>query len=234
MAGRVVDLVPDGVQPPALLDAGCGTGAVIRAARQRWPDAHITGIDIAAGMAQQAKQNFAGDAGCEIKHADILQYQPSAPFDLVLSSSALHWMRPFDAGFRRVASMVKTGGFLAAGVMLDGTLGELHAARAAVTPAKPVAARLPTLEELAHAARMIDGARLRNVEQSTSELDYPDARSLLRSLNAMGVTGGDLSVGGQPLTRRELNELMAWYDRHGSSPHGVRVTFVVGYIVLEF
>lgn len=233
VARRVVDLVPVHVEPETILDAGCGAGMVARFCRERWPAAAITGVDIAPGMIARARADFSGDFKSEFIAADLMNYQPGQRASLVVSSSALHWLRPVDRGLRRVAAMCAPGGMIAAGVMLDGSLGELHAARQAVAPRKPVAGRMPTFDDVEHAVRMIPGARVLHIEKSSREVDFSDARAFLRILNATGVTGGDLATGAAPLTRRELESLVAWYDLHCSSPRGVRATFVVGYLLLE-
>jgi malonyl-CoA O-methyltransferase len=233
VARRMIDMVPESVDPANILDAGCGTGIAATIARERWPAAMIHGVDCAAGMIAVAQDSFAHDHRAAFTTSDLMHYQPPHLFDLVISSSTLQWLRPFERGVGRVAGFAKTGGYVNAAIMLDGTLPELRAAREAVAPAKSNIARLPSLEDFEHAVRMVRGARIRNIEQSITEIDFPSARDLLRSIHQMGVTGGDVSHAGKHLTRRELNELIAWYDLHASSPRGVRATFAVGYLLLE-
>lgn len=233
VARRVVALLPDHADPATILDAGCGEGMVARLCRERWPAAAITGVDIAPGMIAQARADFAGDDLSRFVVADLMHYQPELRFDLIVSSSALHWLRPMDRGLRRVAAMCAPGGMVAAAIMLNGSLGELHAARQAVAPGKTVAGKLPEFDDVEHAARMIPGARVLHIEKSSREVDFPGTRAFLRALNESGVTGGDLATGDAPLTRGELNALTAWYDLHCSSPRGVKATYLVGFLLLE-
>ena len=112
-------------------------------------------------------------------------------------------------------------------------MAELKASRDAVAPGKQALGRLPTFSELEQSAHCIGGVRVRRLEQITAEYDQESAAAVLRSVHDMGVTGGDVSRGSKPLTRTEMNALRAYYDRHFASTGGVRVTFVVGYLLLE-
>lgn len=233
VARRVLELVPAGFDAARILDAGCGPGRLAALARARWPDAFIVGVDIAPGMIREARGRLAGDPRMSFEERDIAAYCPDAPCDLLLSSSALQWLKPFDAGLAHVAGLVRPGGLLALGVMLDGTLAELHASRRAAAPHKPVAGRLPTLAEFEKAVRAIPGARVRRIESAAAEYDQPSGADVLRAVHEMGVTGGDVSRGPAPLTRADMKALAAHYDGHFASDGGVRVTFVMGYALVE-
>lgn len=233
VARRVLGLVPETAGAGSILDAGCGPGRLLALARCRWPEADLLGVDIAAGMILQARQAFSGDPRARFAEGDVASFQADRPFDLVISSSALQWLQPFSEGIAHVAGMCRPGGWMAIGIMLDGTLGELHAARRCAVAHKPAKGRLPTLDALEAAANALPGARIRRLEQSTAHYDQTCATEVLRSLHDMGVTGGDVSRGERPLTRGEIRALTAAYDRDFATPGGVRVTFVLGYLLLE-
>lgn len=233
VARQVLGLVPETVSASSILDAGCGPGRLLGLARRRWPQADLQGVDIAPGMVLQARQAFSGDPRASFSEGDVAAFQADRPFDLVISSSALQWLQPFAQGLAHVARLCSPGGMVAMGIMLDGTLGELHAARSSAVPHLPPRGRLPTLDALECAANTIPGARIRRLEHASAHYDQACAMDVLRSLHAMGVTGGDVSRGERPLTRGEIQALTADYDRHFSTPGGVRVTFVLGYLLLE-
>jgi len=233
VARRVLDLVPENIFPENILDAGCGPGRLMSFARQRWPDACMTGVDIAPGMVSESQSLFCNDRRTAFVVNDIASFQVDQPFDLVLSSSALHWLRPFNEGIAHVAGLCRRGGLMAIGIMLDGTLNELRTARNAVAPHKAAPGRLPTLNELEQAAHLVPCSRIRRIEQSTAEYDQASAADVLRSVHDMGVTGGDVSRGQSPLTRGEMRALTEYYDKNFATSEGVRVTFVVGYLLLE-
>src|SRR5215216_2103855 len=47
--------------PRRVLDVGCGTGALLRKAAERFPGAELVGVDPAAGMVEAAKKAWRGD-----------------------------------------------------------------------------------------------------------------------------------------------------------------------------
>lgn len=233
VAHQVLGLVPETACASRILDAGCGPGRLLALARRRWPQADLLGVDIAPGMVLQARQAFSGDSRAQFAQGDVSAFQADRPFDLVISSSALQWLQPFSEGIAHVAKMCRPGGWMAMGIMLDGTLGELHAARRSAIPHNQAKGRLPTLDALENAANAIPGARVRRLEQTSAHYDQACAMDVLRSLHAMGVTGGDVSQGERPLTRGEMHALTTDYDRDFATPVGVRVTFVLGFLLLE-
>lgn len=92
-----------------ILDAGCGVGA--GAARLAAAGARVTGIDPLGALLEQAR--FA-HPGCEFVEAELLVYQPSAPFDAVLAHAALHWIRPPEQAALKLFECLRPGGRLAA------------------------------------------------------------------------------------------------------------------------
>lgn len=234
VARRVLELVPPGVTPRRVLDVGCGTGRLLQWARQRWPSAQLVGLDISKGMIEQARMTLGDDPNATFVLGDASNYDADAPFDLVLSSSSLHWLRPWADGLLRVAAIVRPGGFLVAGLMTAPTLSELRTARIAVAPHKPPPGQLPTTEEVRQVLSSRESIRLHHLDEIMLSLRHPSATALLQALHTMGVTGGDLSHGDVPLQRREIAELIRYYEAHFPAPGGgVTATFSVGYLVVE-
>ncbi len=230
VAENVMDLVPSAMAPRRVLDVGCGTGRLLMLARARWPQAHLAGLDVAEGMIAQARQRF---PDLQWVTGDATQYSDD-PYDLVLSSSALHWLRPFDQGLAHVMSLIQPGGFLVAGLMTHQTLSELRVARNRIAPHKNAGGQLPTLDDIASAIHVLPGCRIHQAVEVVEQNTYPGAGPLLRHLHDTGVTGGDLSHGAIPLNRRELQDLITCYDEQFTAPGGgVRATFSVAYLVVE-
>ena len=98
--------------PRKIIDLGCGSGNVTRLLAERWPDAQIVGVDSSPSMLQQARA-ATGDSRIAFVAADLAQWQPETPVDLVYSNAALHWLPDHAAVFARVAAMVAPAGALA-------------------------------------------------------------------------------------------------------------------------
>lgn len=92
------------------VDLGCGTGKLTRELLGRWPEAQVLGIDsspemLAGAEPVEGRLSFARD--------DIATWRPDAPFDLVLSNAALHWVADHEAVIPALAAAVAPGGALA-------------------------------------------------------------------------------------------------------------------------
>lgn len=79
----------EGVQTPAVLDVGTGTGAIALAIADERPDAEVTAIDVsedalALAVANAERTGLADRV--DLLHADLAVGLPSGPFDLVVSN----------------------------------------------------------------------------------------------------------------------------------------------------
>ncbi len=210
------------------LDIGCGTGQLSRRLAATWPNAFVLGIDHAPGMIEEARRLNEGAARPVFETADALRYRPAATFDLVVSSSTLHWMQPLERTMNVIAGFLEPGGSFAFALMLDGTLQELHEARLAVAPECPPLQRMPSEASVINALRAA-GLRADITEVEEHRIHAPTARELVRDLRNLGVTGGPLSRGARPLKRAELDALFARYDERYRDDRGVYASYRVGY-----
>ena len=99
--------------PRLVVDLGCGAGNVTKCLRARWPDAkhtHVIGVDSSPEMLARAKTN---EPSAQWVQADIADWRPEAPVDLIFSNAALHWVPGHATLFPRLMSFVKSGGVLA-------------------------------------------------------------------------------------------------------------------------
>jgi trans-aconitate 2-methyltransferase len=100
--------------PAVVYDLGCGTGNTIALLKKRWPDAKITGVDSSPAMLQQAQADLAGATGNLLwQHADLANWTPDTPPDLLYSNAAFHWIDQHEKVFPRLFHAVKPGGVLA-------------------------------------------------------------------------------------------------------------------------
>ncbi len=95
-------------RPAVLLDVGCGTGRLLRAAARRWPEAQLIGVDPAPGMVAVARR-LTPQATFESGSAEQLPL-PGASVDLALSTLSFHHWQDQAAGVRDIARVLRPGG----------------------------------------------------------------------------------------------------------------------------
>ncbi len=108
--------------PEAVLDIGCGTGALLGAMGARWPQVRLAGVDAAPGMAAVARQRL---PAADIRHgvAESLPWGEGT-FDLVVTTLSFHHWRDQAQGIREAARVLRPGGlFLLADITGDGFIG---------------------------------------------------------------------------------------------------------------
>jgi ubiquinone/menaquinone biosynthesis C-methylase UbiE len=96
--------------PAAILDVGCGTGQLLRAAEARFPGARLEGVDPAVEMVNHAASRSGGGAlRFQQAAAEALPF-PDAQFDLVFSTMTFHHWRDQRKGSAEVARVLAPGG----------------------------------------------------------------------------------------------------------------------------
>ena len=95
----------------SILDVGCGTGRLLRTASQRFPGAHLEGIDAAPQMVEQAISLLPPGALIHFQHATA-EALPFADrqFDLVFSTMTFHHWADQTQGVSEVARVLAPGG----------------------------------------------------------------------------------------------------------------------------
>lgn len=215
-------------EPKRILDIGCGTGKLTRQIASIWPAAEVEGMDIAPGMIERAIELNTGSTRPAFFVADARSFLGGRPYDVLVSSSALHWVQPLGVTFLNLARLLTPGGRFVFAIMLKNTLRELHEARMHIVPDNPPAQRLPSNDDVLTA--LFDGGFQVEVTEVEQRLTHSaSAKDLLRELHAVGVTGGGLSRGSRPLSRAELQQLTSYYEERYHDSQGVFATYHVGH-----
>jgi ubiquinone/menaquinone biosynthesis C-methylase UbiE len=94
--------------PRCIVDVGCGTGRLLRAASVLWPRAQLFGVDPAPRMIAEAARLNPG-AEFRLASAESLPF-PDQTADIVLSSLSFHHWADQEKGLQQVARVLRQGG----------------------------------------------------------------------------------------------------------------------------
>jgi trans-aconitate 2-methyltransferase len=96
--------------PRTVADLGCGPGNLTGLLAQRWPAAHVTGVDSSPEMV--AKARSAGSA-VDYQVADLRDWRASRPVDVLVSNATLQWVPGHLDLLPRLVEQVAPGGWFA-------------------------------------------------------------------------------------------------------------------------
>ena len=205
---RLLKALPPTITPPLrILDAGCGTGYGARLLRQRWPEAQLTGVDFAPSMLKLAQ--LENDFCC----ATDIEKLPfgEANFDLWWSSLTIQWCAS-NTVFAEAARVLKPSGQLAVSTLGPDTFRELREAFSGIDTHRHT---LPFSEpEAIRAALGGAGFNHLTVIREAHTVYYPDLKTLLRAVKAIGAQ--NVGEGGRSgmMGRSAWQKIEAAYERH--------------------
>jgi trans-aconitate 2-methyltransferase len=96
--------------PARVADLGCGPGNVTGFLTRRWPQAQVIGIDSSEEMLAKAD---AKATGAEFVKADIADWRPERPFDVIYSNAALQWVDGHQSLLPQLMAQLAPEGWLA-------------------------------------------------------------------------------------------------------------------------
>ena len=223
LAQSVVSMLPE-IYPVQILELGSGTGQLTRLLTERFPEVPIEAVDVAEKMVERGRAKFGHFPQINWIIGDAQTYWDGNRYPLIVSSSALHWVADLQAACENIFQCMEPGGTFALGMMLRGTLKELHELRKAIAPEKTPELVLPTYEETQTCLQNA-GFHLERRKHSEEEIIYPDAKAFLKAIHEQGVTGGKVSAGNAPLTRTEISQIVADYQETYAADGGIYATY---------
>ncbi|MCO7262761.1 trans-aconitate 2-methyltransferase [Dickeya zeae] len=132
--------------PTSVTDLGCGPGNSTELLHQAWPQAQVTGVDNSAAMLQQAQQRL---PGCAFQQADIADWQPDTPQDVIYANASLQWLSDHERLLSTLVARLAPGGVLA--VQMPDTLSQpTHQLMRSVAAAGPWKDRFGDIDQIRH------------------------------------------------------------------------------------
>jgi trans-aconitate 2-methyltransferase len=99
--------------PGYVADLGCGPGNLTAALAERWPGAEVVGVDSSPEMISAAYAQAGERESLRFTVADIRDWRPERPPDVLVSNAALQWVPDHLAVIRRWPGLLAPGGWLA-------------------------------------------------------------------------------------------------------------------------
>jgi trans-aconitate 2-methyltransferase len=125
-------------RPRTVVDLGCGPGNLTTLLKDRWPEADVVGLDSSPEMIAKARETSA-DGQVEFAVADLREWSPAAPVDVLVSNATLQWVPGHLELLPRLVGSVAPGGWLA--FQVPGNFDEpSHTIRAELADEAPYAA----------------------------------------------------------------------------------------------
>jgi trans-aconitate 2-methyltransferase len=95
--------------PATVVDLGCGPGTLTRVLKERWPAALVVGVDSSPEMIAAARSV----PGIELVEADLRDWRPDSPIDVLVSNAALQWIPNHLELLPRLIGWLAPAGWLA-------------------------------------------------------------------------------------------------------------------------
>lgn len=148
--------------PTTVVDLGSGPGTFTALLAQRWPHAHVIGVDSSPTMVEFAAKEI---PGVDFVLADLHRWEPTEPIDVLISNATLQWVPGHLQLLPRLARSVVPGGWFA--FQVPGNFDE---------PSHTIRRELETQPEFAPYVGYV------------AKGDAHDARTYLQALTDLGCT----------------------------------------------
>lgn len=214
--------------PRRVLDVGAGTGHGSVALCDRYPEAEIVALDIAAPMLHAARARSGSQRiDAVLGDAHALPFADGA-FDLLHSNLCLQWCDDPPQVLREFRRVVEPGGMILFSTFGPDTLMELRVAFSTVD-ASPHVSRFADMHVIGEAL-IAQGFRDPVLERDSFELTYADVAALMRDLRAIGATNADTQRRRSLTGKQRLARLAKAYEPFRDADGRLPATWEVIYV----
>jgi malonyl-CoA O-methyltransferase len=196
--------------PQHILDVGTGSGQLIHALTQHYPNAQIYGIDISINMLRYSQQRFAKPYFIKADAAQLPFANDS--IDLLISNLTLQWCNDIATVFSEFARVLTPNGALFFSTLGPDTLIELRQSWATVDNASHVN-EFFDMHQLGDALMQI-GFTHPVMDIDRLQLDYSQVYQLMKELKAIGAHN---ITAGRPKTlmgKQKIQAMINAYEKY--------------------
>ncbi len=175
-------------RPSRVIDLGCGPGNSTALLRERWPAAHVVGVDNSREMLAKARE---ADPNVEWIEADAASFEPEPAAELLFANAVFQWLPEHAALFPKLLSRVPPGGALAVQMPHNSDEPSHRAMRETYARVRPGAADPRAGGRVENAAFYYDllapSARSVDIWQTTYEHVLEDAAAIVEWVKGTGL-----------------------------------------------
>jgi trans-aconitate methyltransferase len=107
-ASKMIERMEGSQENLSILDVGCGEGRITDTIlKDKFPQAHFTGLDPSAGMLNRARARKCSTLWLE---ASVEDFNLRSQYEIVTSFSALHWVKEIDVALSKIYGALKAQG----------------------------------------------------------------------------------------------------------------------------
>lgn len=187
-----------------VLDVGCGTGYWTHRLAERYPAAQLTGLDLAPGMLEQARQRYGERIHWQTGNATAMPFDDRA-FDLVFSNLAVQWCLDISAVMDEIYRVLTLSGQAHITTLLPGTLEEI-----AFAWQRPEALLQTPNQASVERAIGESGLTITRQTATVERFFYPDVKAVMASIKGVGA---QLPRSHTHLTRADIAAAQARFEQ---------------------
>ena len=218
------------VSPEQIYDIGAGTGYLSRGLAARYGDAHITSLDLAYAMSQQARHNF--DVDHRVRQSVICGDAESLPLatdssDMLFSSSTIQWCNDLKQVFTEFSRVLKSDGLIMFSTFGPDTLKELRQSWAEVDDEVHVNAFID-MHDIGDIMKDT-GFKMVVLDTENITLTYDSVTALMKDLKVIGAHNVNSGRSRTLTSRKKIRQLMAAYEQFRDDDGRLPATYEVVY-----